>query len=61
VFKVGFVLSFLVFITGVSSYLIYPFYQIGLFHFFSIVFILLIRGIQKGVFKRIINTVKKAR
>jgi len=59
VFRVVLVISFLVFISVISIYLIYTLYQIGLFHFFSIVFILLLLGIQKGIFKRLAKALKK--
>jgi len=59
VFRVVFVISFLVFITLISIYIIYTLYQIGLFHFFSIVFILLLLGIQRGIFRKIAKALKK--
>ena len=61
VFRVVFVISFLVFITAVSIYIAYTLYQIGLFHFLSIVFILLLLGMQKGIFKRMADALKKRR
>ncbi|MDH5441249.1 MAG: hypothetical protein OEY31_11675 [Candidatus Bathyarchaeota archaeon] len=59
VFRVVFVISFLVFITAVSIYIAYALYQMGLFHFFSIVFILLLLGMQRGIFKRIAKALRK--
>ncbi|MFB0503256.1 MAG: hypothetical protein ACETWE_05435 [Candidatus Bathyarchaeia archaeon] len=59
VFRVVFVISFLVFITAISIYIAYTLYQIGLFHFFSIVFILLLLAIQKGIIKRMAEALKK--
>jgi len=59
VFRVVFVISFLVSITAVSIYIAYTLYQIGLFHFFSIVFILLLLGMQRGIFKRIAEALRK--
>ncbi|MCW4021244.1 MAG: hypothetical protein NWF14_08465 [Candidatus Bathyarchaeota archaeon] len=59
VFRVVFVISFLVFITVISIYTIHALYQTGLIHFFAIVFILLILGTQKDIFKRIVKAFKK--
>ena len=59
VFRVVFVISFLVSITAISIYIAYTLYQIGLFHFFSVVFILLLLGVQRGIFKKIAETLKK--
>jgi hypothetical protein len=59
VFRVIFVMSFLVSITGISIYVFYILFQTGLFHFFSIVLILLLLGIQKGIFKKIVKALKK--
>jgi len=61
VFRVVLVISFLVSIMAISIYIAYTLYQIGLFHFFSIVFILLLLGIQKGIFKRMADALKKRR
>jgi len=59
VFRVVFVISFLVIITVISIYILYTLYQTGLIHFFSIVLILLLLGMQKGIFKRIVKALKK--
>ena len=59
VFRAILVISFLVSITAISIYIAYTLYQIGLFHFLSIVFILLLLAIQKGIFKRIAEALKK--
>ena len=58
-FRVGFVIVFLVFITGVSVYVVYTLYQVGFIHYVSLVFILLLFGVQRGVFMRIVNMLKK--
>jgi len=57
--RVAFVMAFLVFITVTSTYMVYALYQAGLIHFFSIAFILLILGIQRGVFRRMMKAIRK--
>jgi len=58
-FRVILAISFLVSITAISIYIAYTLYQIGLFHFLSIVFILLLLGMHRGIFKRMAEALKK--
>ncbi|MCW4027054.1 MAG: hypothetical protein NWE76_06195 [Candidatus Bathyarchaeota archaeon] len=59
VFRVVLVVSFLVSITAVSIYIIYTLCRIGLIHFFFVVFVLLLLGIQRGIFNRIVRALRK--
>ena len=57
-FRVIFVISFLIFMVVSDIYIIYAFYQSSFIHAFSLIFILVVFGLKRGIFKRIANSLK---
>ena len=57
-FRVIFVISFLIFMVVSAIYLFYTLYQSSFIHLFSLILLLAVLGLQRGIFKRIANSLK---